>query len=74
MSKVIINAKREGYGTDQVRSTMTVGELIELLEECDPEAQVFIGNDRKDYGWYTYGGVTRYDVEEEEEEEEEYVE
>ena len=53
---------------------MTVEELIELLEGCDPEAQVFIGNDRKDYGWYTYGGVTRYDVEEEEEEEEEHVE
>ena len=70
MSKIIINANREGYGTDQIRRTMTVGELIELLSDFDPDAQIFIGNDRKDYGWYTYGGIKESDVEELENEEE----
>lgn len=68
---VIINANREGYGTDQVRRTMTIGELIETLSQFDPDEQVYIGNDRQDYGWYTYGGITEYDIEENEEEEEE---
>ena len=71
MAKVIINAKREGYGTDQIRSTMTVGELIEALEQFDEDTPVYIGNDRKDYGWYTYGGITTWDVEGNEEEEDE---
>ena len=71
---VIINARREGYGTDQIRRTMTVGELISVLEQFDEETPVYIGNDRKDYGWYTYGGINEWDVSETEdnEEDEEY--
>lgn len=65
---VIINAKREGYGTDQIRNTMTVGELIDYLNGCDPDAPIYIGNDRKDYGWYTYGGIMNWDIEETEDE------
>ena len=64
---VILNAKREGYGTDQIRQTLTVGELIEDLSQYDADQLVFIGNDRRDYGWYTYGGITIYDIEEKEE-------
>lgn len=70
MAKVIINAKREGYGTDQIRKTMTVGELIEALEQYDADTPVYIGNDQKDYGWYTYGGLQTWDIEEREEEDE----
>ena len=68
---VIINARREGYGTDQIRRTMTVGELISVLEQFDEETPVYIGNDRKDYGWYTYGGINEWDVSETEDDEEE---
>ena len=71
MEKVIINAKREGYGTDQIRKTMTVGELIETLEQYDPDTPVYIGNDRTDYGWYTYGGIQAWDIEEDFDDEEE---
>ena len=67
---VIINARREGYGTDQIRRTMTVGELISVLEQFDEETPVYIGTDRKDYGWYTYGGINEWDVSETEDDEE----
>lgn len=63
---VIINANREGYGTDQIRRTMTVGELIEILSQFDEDTPVYIGNDRQSYGWYTYGGINWDDVEERE--------
>ena len=68
---IIINANREGYGTDQIRRTMTVGDLIEILSQYDEETPVYIGNDRKSYGWYTYGGINESDIEERGEEEEE---
>jgi hypothetical protein len=48
---------------------MTVGELIDALSEYDAETPVYIGNDRKSYGWYTYGGITMQDIEETEDEE-----
>lgn len=69
--EVIINANRQGYGTDQIRRTLTVGELIEILSQFDEETKVFIGNDRTNYGWYTYGGIGLEDIEERDPEEEE---
>ena len=51
---VYINANREGYGIDQVRHTMTVGELIAYLEQFDEDAQVYLKHD----DGYTYGGIT----------------
>jgi len=68
---IIINANREGYGTDQIRNTMTVGKLIDALSDFDEETPVYIGNDRKSYGWYTYGGITMRDIEETDGEDEE---
>ena len=53
---VYINANREGYGIDQVRHTMTVGELIAYLEHD---------------GGYTYGGITEWCFEDGELDEEE---
>lgn len=64
MSKIIINTNRQGYGTDQIDRTMTVGELIEFLSDYDPETPVYVGNDRTDYGWYTYGGISFDDINE----------
>ena len=68
---IIINANREGYGIDQIRNTMTVGELIDALSDFDEDTPVYIGNDRQSYGWYTYGGITMRDIEETDGEDEE---
>lgn len=62
MKKIIINAERTGYSTKQIRHTMTVGELIEMLSDFDEETLIYIGNDRTDYGWYTYGGIRDFDI------------
>ena len=64
-----ISARREGYAVDQISNTMTVGELIRLLEDYDEDMEVYINNDNG----YTYGGITegRIDMEYAEEEEEE---
>lgn len=52
---VYLDTTRNGYGPDQCPPTLTVAELIELLEELEPEAEVFLRND----GGYTYGNITR---------------
>ena len=67
---IIINARREGYGTDQIERTLTVGELVEILSGYDPDAPVMVGNDPQSYGWYTYGGIRSYDISEHENEDE----
>lgn len=68
MKRVLyIDAHREGYGIDQVRHTMTVGDLIDYLSQFDEEAQVYLRHD----GGYTYGSVTMYSFEEDSPEEEE---
>lgn len=69
---VIINANREGYGTDQITNTMTAGELIDALSDFDPETPVMIGNDRQSYGWYTYGSITMRDIEGREDEDDDF--
>lgn len=51
---VVISAEREGYSFEQIRSTMTAGELIEYLEQFDEDAQVYLSHDNG----YTYGGIT----------------
>ena len=58
--KLYINANRTGYAPDQIRHTMTVGELIDALREFDEDAQVYLRHD----GGYTYGGITWMDFEE----------
>lgn len=68
-----IEARREGYSINQIESTMTVGELVEYLQNFDEDTPIYLSHD---YG-YTYGGITEYRIEEdyieddEEEEEEE---
>ena len=65
MKKLIIQAMRESYGQDDVR-TMTVGELIAALEEFDEDTPVILSHD----SGYTYGGI-RYELMEEQYDEEE---
>ena len=51
---VFIEADREGYAPSQINSTMTVGELIDYLQQFNEDAQVFLSHDNG----YTYGGIT----------------
>lgn len=60
MKRLIIQAMREAYGKDEVR-TMTVAELRDALEEFDDDALVVLSHD----SGYTYGGI-RYGMFEEE--------
>ena len=60
--KVIIEVHRHGYDTDQVRDTMTVGELMEILEQFELDAPVYTSHDNG----YTFGGINEWDFEEEE--------
>ena len=65
---VILEAKREGYSVDQIRKTMTVGELQAYLDQFDEDEPIFLSHDNG----YTYGGITEwcFDCREEDEEEE----
>lgn len=67
MKKLFIEGRREGYSPDQCRDTMTVGELIEYLEQFEDDTKVFLSNDNG----YTYGSITESSFSDEEEEEEE---
>ena len=55
MERLIYNTFREGYGIDQVRKTMTVGELMAFLEDYDEDTPVYLSFDNG----YTYGGITK---------------
>ena len=50
---IAFEANREGYGIEQVKKTMTVGELILLLQDFEEDALVVLSHD----GGYTYGGI-----------------
>ena len=51
---LIYETFREGYGLDQIRRTMTVGELISFLSDFDEDTPVYLSFDNG----YTYGGIT----------------
>lgn len=66
-----IEVSRDAYAPEDV-STMTVGELADLLGHFDRDLPIILSHDRG----YTYGGIDEFefeisDFEEEEEEEEE---
>lgn len=54
MMYLMIEGRREGYGPDQLRKTMTVGELMDYLSQFDEETPVILNNDNG----YTYGSIT----------------
>ena len=54
MEYLMIEGRREGYGPDQLRKTMTVGELMDYLSQFDEETPVILSNDNG----YTYGSIT----------------
>lgn len=64
--KVFIEGRRDGYSPDQCKKTMTVGELIAMLEDYDEDAKVYLKNDNG----YTYGSITQSSFEEDYDDEE----
>ena len=56
MNKLIMETHRAGYGTDQIHSTMTVGDLIALLSDYDEDTPVYTSHDNG----YTYGGISQW--------------
>lgn len=74
MKKLLIQTFREGYGIDQIRKTMTVGELIDFLSNYDEDTPVYLSFDNG----YTYGGITEsrfeddYEEDSDEEDDEAY--
>ena len=69
--KLLIEANRTGYDTDQCGRTMTVADLISYLEGYDEDTPIYISND----AGYTYGAINYNDIREEYEEEgDEYYE
>lgn len=65
MTKLLIEANRQGYSTNDCGTTMTAEELIELLQDFNPDTPIYISNDNG----YTYGSISYDDIREEEEDE-----
>ena len=57
---ILINTFREGYEVDQIKSTMTAGELIEFLQGYDEDTPIYLAFDNA----YTFGGIKEYEIEE----------
>ena len=66
MEKLFINGNRNGYTTKQCGHTLTVGELIGILEDYDGDMPIYLNNDNG----YTYGSITECDIYEGDDEEE----
>jgi hypothetical protein len=60
MQKMILwNVANEVYSAEYVRDTLTVGELIDLLQQYDENEKIVLSFNRG----YTYGDVHENDVE-----------
>ncbi len=66
MRALIMEEERTGYAVDQIRQTMTVGELIAFLSDFDEDMAIYTSQDNG----YTYGGIGYDNFREEENEEE----
>ena len=57
MAYIEMATSRDGYGPDQIRRTITLGEMIEVLqelaEECGEDALVYTTHDN----CYTFGAI-----------------
>ena len=62
MEYLRIEANRQGYAPTQIKGTMTVGDLISLLQDFPEEMPVILSHDNG----YTYGGVYYNDIREDE--------
>lgn len=53
MYGVFIEGRRDGYTPSQCGDTLTVGQLIAMLEGFDTDSQVYLDNDNG----YTFGSI-----------------
>lgn len=60
MTKLKIETVREGYALNQIRETMTAGELIEFLNQYEPDTPIYLSFD----SGYTYGALLERRIEE----------
>lgn len=68
---VLIEAKRDGYSTDQIGSSMKVSQLIDFLENnFNRNDEIILSHDNG----YTYGAITEGRIFEKTFEEDEYEE
>jgi hypothetical protein len=66
MKALFMEAERTSYGIDQIRDTMTVGELIAFLSDYDEDMPIYTSQDNG----YTFGGIGYDNFREEDSEEE----
>lgn len=57
---IYFDTNRIAYSPDQIIDTLTVQDIIDIFSEFDPDARVYFRND----GGYTYGNISRQDIEE----------
>lgn len=55
---VYLNTHRTGYSAASCGETLTVEELIEILEQYEPGTPVYFNNDNG----YTYGNISEDDI------------
>lgn len=58
MNALFIEGVRNMYGIDKYSTTLTVGQLIEILSGYDEDTPVYLRNDNG----YTYGSLTERDI------------
>ena len=54
--KLFIDGRRDAYAPEQCYQTITVGKLIEILQEYDEDMEVYLRNDNG----YTYGSIDEF--------------
>jgi len=69
MNRLFIEGRRQGYAPEQIKGTMTVGELINYLSDFNEDMPVMLKHDNG----YTYGSITYESFEESDEGEDEEV-
>ncbi len=62
MDALFIEGRRNGYSPNQCGTTLTVGELIDILSGYDEELPIYLNNDNG----YTFGSITEDSFEESE--------
>ena len=66
MTKLVFEAERTGYSTEQIDRPITVGELINFLQDFNEDTPIYLSHDRG----YTYGTLNTWDCKEVEDDEE----
>ena len=68
MEKILLQTNRTGYTPSQCGRTLTVGELIRILEDYDEETPIYFSNDDGyTYGNLDYDTVQEYESDEDDE-------